>query len=451
MKWVFAGAFVLLCLLAIPAYRGSHDPVTAGKTRIVWISDDNPVRKGQIELFNKTHPSIELKIDPTNAGMEKVIVQSLAGVGPDLFDCYNPFQLSAYVRAGIAADITDDMLKAGVDVGKIIWPAVKVTCVRDERAYGFPCNAACDAVWFNKKLFEEARIPYPDHQMTWDELIALAKRLTVREADGRAKQFGLLCDWWQWQSFIAMWGGSIFSADGSQCVVDSPEAIAAVQFLHDLIYVHKVMPSPADEASATQGGWGSGTISFFSGDKGAMAFGGRWWLCTLRMSKDLRSGVMPAPFGPGGVYRGYGRSTLVSANSKNRAAALEFMKYLAGPDYNQLLNDQGDALAPVPAYCQGERFLHNPEYPQETDNQVWADAMAKGVPDQVSPYVNGNLANRILTKQLDLVKNDQKTAADALRSAAKRINEEIAKGRAMAAAAGVAGRAGTAEKTGGRP
>ena len=430
MKWVFVGAFIVLGLLTIPAYRGSHEPVAAGKTRIVWISDDNPVRKGQIALFNKVHPEIELKLDPTNAGMEKVIVQSLAGVGPDLFDCYNPFQLSAYVRAGIASDITDDMKNIGVDVAKVIWPAVAVTCVLDDRAYGFPCNAACDAIWYNKKLFDQAKLPYPDHQMTWDELIALAKRLTIRGDDGKVKQFGMLCDWWQWQSFVAMWGGSIYSADGTKCVVDSPEAIAAVQFLHDLIYVHKVMPSPADEAAATQGGWGSGTISFFSGDKGAMAFGGRWWLCTLRMSPELRTGVTPSPFGPGKCYRGYGRSTLLSRNSKNRAAALEFLKYLAGPDYNQLLNDQGDALAPVPAYCQGDRFLHNPKYPQETYNQVWADAMAQGVPDQISPYVNGNLANRILTKQLDLVKNNQKSAADALRSAAKRINEEIAKSRA---------------------
>ena len=48
-------------------------------------------------------------------------------------------------------------------------------------------------------------------------------------------------------------------------------------------------------------------------------------------------------------------------------------------------------------------------------------------PDQISPFINGQRAQRILTKQLDLVKADQKPVGDALRSAAREINAEIAK------------------------
>lgn len=436
MKWVFAALLLAMGLLCIPAQRGLHDPIPPGKTRLVWITDDNPVRKQQIELFNQLHPHIDLKIDPTNAGMEKVIVQSLAGVGPDLFDCYNGFQLEAYVRAGIAADITQDMLDLGIDVGKIIWPAVAVTNITGGRVYGFPGNAAADAIFYNKDIFDRMGIPYPGRQMTWDELVAVAQRLTVRDENGRATQFGFLTDWWKWQDLAMMWGARMFSDDGTRCIIDSPEAIAAVECLHSLIYKHKVMPSPVEEASASQGGWGSGTIAFFNGGKGAMAFGGRWWLCTLRDNKDLRLGVTLAPFGPGRVYRGYGRSTLVSANTKHRKEALEFMAHLAGPAYNQLINDQADAVGPVAKYCAGERFLHNPEYPEETYNDLWAEAMDLGVPDEVSPYVNGNLANRILGKQLDLVKNDQKSPADALKAAAAEINEQIDAARGVGIARG---------------
>ena len=47
--------------------------------------------------------------------------------------------------------------------------------------------------------------------------------------------------------------------------------------------------------------------------------------------------------------------------------------------------------------------------------------------DEISPFVNGQAVGRILGKQLDLVKSNQKSATDALRAAAQQINEEIEK------------------------
>ena len=45
----------------------------------------------------------------------------------------------------------------------------------------------------------------------------------------------------------------------------------------------------------------------------------------------------------------------------------------------------------------------------------------------MSPFVNGNVAGRILNKQLDLVKSNEKKAAAAMRDAARLINAEIQK------------------------
>src|SRR5690348_10206992 len=116
MKKLFAITFGILALLSIVAARLQQPD----DHKLVWISDDNPARRQQIALFNKMesagkldtpgvsspHPE-GLKLDPDNSGMEKVIVQSLGGVGSDLFDCYNSNQLAAYVRSGVALDITD--------------------------------------------------------------------------------------------------------------------------------------------------------------------------------------------------------------------------------------------------------------------------------------------------------------------------------------------------------
>ncbi|UCH34572.1 MAG: hypothetical protein JSV65_18955, partial [Armatimonadota bacterium] len=174
------------------------------------------------------------------------------------------------------------------------------------------------------------------------------------------------------------------------------------------------------------GGWGSGTITFFAGGKGAMALGGRWWLCTMRSYEGLRLGVAECPYGRIRVFRGYGRATLVNRNSPRRHHALEFLRYEAGKPYNDIINHQADALSPVIRYTYTPEFLHDPEYPEEDFNAVWRDVMQYAQPEDISPFVNGQAAARILNKQLDLVKNDQKPVAAALRDAARKVNEEIA-------------------------
>jgi multiple sugar transport system substrate-binding protein len=429
MKQFFAATFCALVLLSVVAWQIQPRP-PEGKVPLVWVSDDNPARREQISIFNELDPEYELTLDPraNQAGMEKVMLQCLAGVGPDLFDAYSPSELDTFVRSGVAWDITDELLKRGVNMQEEVWPAILPTGIREGRTYGFPANVAVDAIWINKDIFDAAGEPYPEGSWTWDEFIELATRLTFRDERGRIKQFGFLCDWWQWSQFITLFGGHLYSEDGTRPAVDSPEAIEAIQFMHDLMYVHHVMPTPVDEAAmATQGGWGSGTISYFGAGKGAMALGGRWWLCTLRDYEGLNLGVVEIPHDEKRTYRAYGRATLVNQYSPRREQALDFLVYEAGKDYNDLINRQADAVAAVVRYNYTSEFLHNPDHPEEDYNEVWRDVVQYGRSDVWSPFINGQTANRILTKQLDLVKNDQKSAAEALRDAAREITKEIGK------------------------
>jgi multiple sugar transport system substrate-binding protein len=430
MRAFFAVGFGALLLLSLVAWRLEPRP-PAGKTALIWVSDDNPARRQQIALFNRLHPKYDLRLNPSDesAGIEKVLLQSMAGVGPDLFDCYTADELNTYVRAGVAWDITEELAKRGIALEGNVWPATLPLVTREGRAYGFPTNACVDAIWLNKDMFEAAGEPYPKGPWTWQELIPVAQRLTVRDERGRIKQFGLLCDWEiNWVQFVLQWGGRIYSPDGTRCVVDSPEAIAGMQFMHDLIYKYRVMPTPVLEAAmATQGGWGMGTISYFGGGKGAMALGGRWWLCTLRDYEGLRLGAVECPYRDKRVFHGYGRATLINKYSPRREQALDFMAYMAGKEYNDLVNHQADGVAAVIRYCYTPEFLHDPDYPEEDYNAVWRDIMAAGEPDYMSQFVSAQTASRIFKKQLDLVKNDQKAVPEAMRDAAREVNEEIAK------------------------
>jgi multiple sugar transport system substrate-binding protein len=431
MKAFFTATLLLLVLLSVAAWKMQPVTVPDGKTPLVWSSDDNPARRDQIALFNKAHPDLFWQLDPNNTGLQKVIVQSLAGVGPDIFDGGGGI-LSSLIDADIAWDITDELKKRGFDPEKEVWKGVQYICMQNGRIYGIPTNAAANALFINKALFDKSGVPYPTGAWTWKEFLPVAQKLTIRDERGRAKQFGFLMDWWLWPQFVLQWGGSVFSEDGTRCTLDSPEAIAGVQFLHDLMYKYKVMPSPVEEAAmATSGGWGSGTITQFGdGKKVAMALGGRWWLCTLRNKEqfpNLTMTVCEAPYYNRRVFLAYGRASFINKHSPRREEALNHMLFMLQRPYNDLINDQADGLAAVKQFCYSDHFMKNPEFPEEDKNDVWRSVMEAAEPNLPSPFANAQSADRIINRQMDLIKNNQKSVPDALRDAAREVNEEIQK------------------------
>jgi multiple sugar transport system substrate-binding protein len=432
MKYVFAGVFATLLLLSgIAALWRPHH--TDYRIPLVWATDDAPVRREQIALFNKLHPSYRLTLDPVSGpgAMEKIIVQSLAGAGPDIFDCYSQFQLALYVRSGIALNLTETLAARGIhkeDAWECLWPLVEL----DGNLYGFPGNGSGPAMWYNKRIFREAGLPYPNPDWTWDECIAIAQRLTRRDRQGRPVQFGLMLDIWEWRTvLLAQYGGNIYSPEGTRCTLDAPEACAAAQAYQDLMFRHGVSPNYAEDvALASTGGWGTGVIARFGAGLGAMAMGGRWWLCILRdpSYRNLELGAVPIPKGPFDRIFGTGRSSLINARGEHVEEALAFLEYLHGPDWNQLVDKQADALGSVRKYHYGEyeeTFLHNPDHPEEDYNAVWRTALETAIPEWSSPFVSGQLADRVMLKQTDLMRSGVKSGAEAMRAAAREINKAI--------------------------
>jgi len=425
--------FLLICiatltLASIVVWKFQPPQALEGKVALTWVSDDNPTRKAQAELFEKLHPDIQVNIDPVNGGVEKVIVQSLAGVGPDVFDAFDAFQMAAYVKSGVAMDVTNELHKSGIDLKSQVFPGVLGTCVYDGRTYGVPTNVAADGIWYHADILRQEGVDLPKGPCTWDKFIPIVQKLTHRGPDGRIERYGLLFEWWNWRHFFCGFGARVFNATGTKCVIDSPNAIAAVQLMYDLVYKYHVSPTPVEETSmATQGGFGSGYISIFSAKRGAMAVGGRWWLSQLREAKGLELGVLESPYGTVQASHSYGRGMLVNKNSRHLTAALELQRFLASDAYLNLVNDQADGSAAFKEADEKPRFFFNPQYPKEKDNRAWLKITEIGVGDDVSPFVDANTVGRLIKDQLDLVQAGQKSPTEAMRSAAKNVNEAIAK------------------------
>jgi multiple sugar transport system substrate-binding protein len=426
MKHVFLGIFAALLALSAIAAVWQPGDVSAGRTRLSWTVDESPVRQEQVDLFNRLHPDLLLRIDAANADPAKVIVQSLAGVGADLFCCYNNASLAMFARSGVAMDLTDEIRSWGLDLEQDIWNGANATTTYDGRVYGFPANVAVDCLWYHRDLLAASDVTLPEGPMTWEQFLPIAQTLTLRDANGRVTQFGFGLDWYRWEQYVRQWGGSTYSPQGTRCTLDSPQAIAALQFMFDLVYTHRVSPSPVEEASmASQGGWGGGNINLFGGKRIATTGGGRWWLMSLRQFSGLELGVHEMPHAEHRTFLSYGKSVMINARGRHRAEALRFVRFLSTGEYHELLHDQADGLGPVRSAAFTDRFLFNPAFPSETQNAVWRDAMLHAEPEQTSLFTNSQVVQRLVNEQLDLLKNRLKTPEQAMRDAARNVNEHI--------------------------
>ncbi|HEY3780361.1 MAG TPA: extracellular solute-binding protein [Fimbriimonadaceae bacterium] len=428
MRALFVGLLGALLLLSVVAWYFQPPTTVAGKTILIRVSDNNPLRQAQVDLFNKLNPTLQMELDPSDNGVDKVIVQSMGGVGPDLFDSFSPLQLSAYVQSDIAMDMTHELKKRGIDITKDCFKGMMSTCIYQGRVYGVPTNIAADGIWFHRDLLRAAGIPDHKGPWTWAEFIPIAQKLTKRDANGKPLCYGFYFDWWNFPHFLKGFGAHIYSPDGTKCVLDSPESIAAVQLMHDLVYKYKVSSSPVEEASmSTAGGFGSGSVSVFAEKHAATALGGRWWLAQLRDYKGLETGVMESPYGTVRDFHAYGRCTLVNKEGHNIQDAIKGLLYMAGPEYNNLVNDQADGICAFIKYTKSKQFLFNPKYPKETDNAIWLDIAAHSSGDETSPFISGQVVNDMITEQLDLVKADQKSPLDAMHDVAAEVNQQIQK------------------------
>ena len=121
-------------------------------------------------------------------------------------------------------------------------------------------------------------------------------------------------------------GGAWFSEDGTQVLINSPEAIESIQKVADLALVEHVAPlNVIPEDNGVGIGIGSGTV--------AMTTDGTWRLGTDFPNLDINYGIAPLPVMKEQVTLCTSGLTGVFAG-KNQAAAYEFVKWYTREESN---------------------------------------------------------------------------------------------------------------------
>ena len=207
-------------------------------------SEDRRVK--QVEAFNKHFPNIIVNVDEVPEDYPtKVFTLAAAGTLPDVVRVWEPHVLE-FGRAGQLRDL-QPMIDAEPDFRpEDFYESFYNFPVIAGKRFGIADDWNGHLAYYNKDLFDDAGLAYPTVDWTWDDLVSMAGQISNLGEDTWGT--GMFFGWLHW-NYKQIWqnGGRIYNQDYTECLLDSPEAIEAMQFWADLGLEEEIMPGPAGE------------------------------------------------------------------------------------------------------------------------------------------------------------------------------------------------------------
>ena len=295
-----------------------------------------------IANFEKENPDIIVQLEAV-AGSDyyaRLFTQIASGDAPDIMQIGDD-AVPNFVSKGAVIPL-DDFINGEYPLDTSIYlPGMIEPGQYKGIQYFLPKDFSTLAVYYNKKIFDQYGVAYPQEDWTWDDFLNTAQKLTIDEnQDGVPEVWGvqLTANWTTgFEYWVAATGGRLISEDGKSYVgyMDSPETIEAVQFFSDLYNKYKVAPPPADFNQ-----WAGGNPEFENGTA-AMRLFGRWPQAGLLKNDKIDLGLVSVPQGNEKAnvlfWGGFG----ISSTAKNPEAVWRFLRYYAGAEGSEIWAQHG--------------------------------------------------------------------------------------------------------------
>ncbi len=172
------------------------------------------------------------------------------------------------------------------------FPGILQTDYQNNMLYGLPWVAQPVVLYYNKSMFDAAKLAYPTVDWTWDDFTNAAKSLTKDiNGDGTVDQWGTTANGWPPpQMFIWQAGGAVISPDLATSPIDSKEALDGMNFYLSMI----IDPAMAPSADVTQG---KSFSDLFKAGRVAMVFASATDDLDYN-APGIDVGVVPPPMNP---------------------------------------------------------------------------------------------------------------------------------------------------------
>lgn len=375
-----------------------------------------------VEEFRRVHPGVDVQLlrIPFQEYITKILTQFSAGLAPDVM-AVNAEQIAAFAQREVFLDLKPYAKKdPDLRLEEFYPEAVERYTVKG-KLIAIPRDIApiC-VVYYNKKAFDEVGLSYPNDSWDITSFLAAAKKLVKKNTAGRTVRWGFVDDWAIWENWVYVHGGRVVDSvsNPTRVVLDSPAAVAGVQFRADLIHKHGVLPGPA--ALTAMGGLGNADL-FLNGSV-AMFHSGIWKTPAFRNITTFEWDVVQFPKGPGGE-RGHMMSAAgygIVKSTKHPDVAYALVRYLSGEVGQKLMATTGLTQPAIRRLADSAVFLDGAP---PLSKRFLVDAVRHGVYQPLDPQASEWMQR--IDSALDRVWLGEETAGEALKRVVPEVNRKF--------------------------
>ncbi len=351
-------------------------PAKTGPATVRWGSwaVGDPFFQQLQDQFQAQNPEIKIQQEsaPWSEYWDRMQVQMAAGEASDVLWMSGAMFLN-FVQKNFFLEMTPLADAAGLKLDDYFLQANVFTY--NGKVYAWPWFHTVSSCWFNKTLFDEASVPYPptkwEEAWTWDQFVETAKKLTKKRSDGRMQYGARVHGAFEqcWGAFVWSNGGDVMNKELTKSTMGDPKAVAAIQFLVDLIHNYQVSPKPGDPSVYIEGAPSPFEAGLVAMNVDSSAYAGGYSKIT---AFEPHACVLPkAPNGTT-CCSFNGNPNCIPASSKVKDAAWKFVSFLGS---RPGMEEMGRMKLGMPANKEvcydANLYLKPPPW----DLQVFADGM----------------------------------------------------------------------------
>lgn len=325
-------ACLISCLLATPVVasaEGQSDTKPVKLRYTLWDRNQLPGEQQLVNEFEKNNPGIKVEIELTPYDQYFIKLSSAVGgnVAPDVFWMNMP-NFQQYVKNGMLEPLSnylkeksapklDDFVKSSVDAYQY-----------QSQQYAIPRDIDAIAVWYNKKMFDQAGVSYPDKNWTWDDLKQKSEQLRKgldKQSYPLAMEFSSGQD--SYFNLLLQAGDKIVLPEGKTDVAND-KAIAVYRDVQSMLNAGLIQPPGEMEAS-----------DVFQSNRVAMVYEGSWWALPFSQNELIKDhiGVVPMPKMAEQAGVSHSLAFAMSAKSQHKDAAWKFIEFMSSEHAQQTL------------------------------------------------------------------------------------------------------------------
>ena len=326
-----------------------------------------------VDAFQAEHPEIAIELIhiPSQSDYRKRMAADLAAGTPADVLLINYRRYADFAAQGALEPLGEYLAQSELIAEGDFYPQAITPFIWNGELMCIPQNLSSLVVYYNRSLFDQADIPYPANDWTWQDFLSTAQALTLdTDGDGATDQFGLGMEPSLIRLAPFLWQGGAELVDNAEfptrLMLETPEALRAVQFFVDLSATYHVVPNLEEEAAEeSESRFINGTLAMF--------FNSRRGVPTYREITAFEWDVAPLPQDAERASVLHADGYCLPSASQHKDAAWVFIEFANSPQGQTIIAGTGRTVPSLVAVAESPAFL-DPSLPP-ANSQVFLNEL----------------------------------------------------------------------------